>query len=645
MSDSNINTDIKSSRAHTMPELNRGHMTPVTWRKFFDTTVNNKFNLNKDITDDVAGARRIFLFITTLMLGVFGAYLISPQLHETNTNGFMYSFQLFLFFTLFVWISMGFVTAVMGAWVLWRGDSHSLTSKNLGHYPIISKTAVVMTICNEDVNTVFAGIKATMDSVIKTNNAQTFDFYILSDTPKGESAQKELIKYEEVKKQLGGNINFYYRRRVYRVKKKSGNVEDFCRRWGNNYDYMVVLDADSIMTGDCLEKLARLMDKHPTAGIIQTVPKTCGHDTLHARVEQFSSRMIGKIFTLGMQFWQLGESHYWGHNAIIRVKPFMEHCSLDLIRNDSHLSGHILSHDFLEAALMRRAGYKVWLVQDLDGSYEQQPPNMLAELQRDRRWCQGNLQNIQLLTQPGFHMAHRAMLFTGVMSYLSAPLWLMFFLIGSISWAIHGDSLLNIKEADVGVSALWMMTALMLMAPRIMAVLVAIITKETNQYGGLASLLKSTALETVLSIFKAPVKMVAHSVFVVGAVTGWKLEWKSPPREAVNLSWNEVSSFFWSFSVAALVMLFTQAIVNPSAILWLLPVCLPLLLSIPVIVLTGNIEVGVMSKNLGFLLTPEEIKVPQVVIEAEKNIYSIQHSMPFSFKKQVVRFDEKVIME
>jgi len=156
------------------------------------------------------------------------------------------------------------------------------------------------------------------------------------------------------------------------------------------------------------------------------------------------------------------------------------------------------------------------------------------------------------------------------------------------------------------------------MAPRLMGVAVAIITKESDKYGGVATLLKSTMLETVLSVFKAPLKMVAHSVFVFGAITGIKLDWKSPPREAVNLSWNEVSSFFWSFSLAALVMMFTQAIVNPNAIIWLMPVCLPLLFSIPVIVVTGNIEFGMVAKKAGFLLTPEELHVPSVVMEAEK---------------------------
>ncbi len=186
------------------------------------------------------------------------------------------------------------------------------------------------------------------------------------------------------------------------MKRKSGNIDDFCRRWGSQYSYMVVLDADSVMTGDCLCGLVRLMEANPNAGIIQSSPKASGMDTLYARCQQFATRVYGPLFTAGLHFWQLGESHYWGHNAIIRVKPFIEHCALAPLPGEGSFAGSILSHDFVEAALMRRAGWGVWIAYDLPGSYEELPPNLLDELKRDRRWCHGNLMNFRLFPGEGY---------------------------------------------------------------------------------------------------------------------------------------------------------------------------------------------------------------------------------------------------
>ncbi|MEH8686704.1 glucans biosynthesis glucosyltransferase MdoH, partial [Klebsiella quasipneumoniae subsp. similipneumoniae] len=200
---------------------------------------------------------------------------------------------------------------------------------------------------------------------------------------------------------------------------------------------MVVLDADSVMTGECLSSLVRLMEANPNAGIIQSSPRASGMDTLYARCQQFATRVYGPLFTAGLHFWQLGESHYWGHNAIIRVKPFIEHCALAPLPGEGNFAGSILSHDFVEAALMRRAGWGVWIAYDLPGSYEELPPNLLDELKRDRRWCQGNLMNFRLFLVRGMHPVHRAVFLTGVMSYLSAPLWFMFLALSTALQVVH----------------------------------------------------------------------------------------------------------------------------------------------------------------------------------------------------------------
>src|SRR5690606_10703984 len=327
--------------------------------------------------------------------------------------------------------------------------------------------------------------------------------------------------------------------RKRRTHRKAGNVADFCRRWGKDYRYMVVLDADSVMSGDCLVTLAKLMEAHPRAGIIQTATQGIGHVTLHARAQQFASRVTGRLFTLGMQFWQLGESHYFGHNAIIRVEPFMRHCALAPIKGSGGLAGPIMSHDFVEAALMRRAGYHVWLVSDLTGSYEQQPPDLLSELQRDRRWCQGNLQNSRLIAEPGIHRVHRAMFAIGAMSYLSAPLWLAFLTFGTTLWMSGAAIAPDWQAVPAELRSLWAWTLAMLLMPRVLGLAAVFLRRAQGGFGGTRALLGSALLETLVALLQAPVRMLAHSFFVLVALTGWKLEWKSPPREAEGIRWSD----------------------------------------------------------------------------------------------------------
>ena len=276
----------------------------------------------------------------------------------------------------------------------------------------------------------------------------------------------------------------YYRLRDRRTHRKAGNVADFCRRWGKDYRYMVVLDADSVMSGDCITTMVKLMEAHPRAGIIQTATQAIGHATLHARAQQFASRVTGRLFTLGMQFWQIGESHYWGHNAIIRIEPFMDHCALAPIAGSGGMSGGIMSHDFVEAALMRRAGYDVWLVADLVGSYEQQPPDLLSELQRDRRWCQGNLQNARLMAEPGLHPVHRAMFVTGTMAYLSAPLWLAFLTLGTALWMTGAAIAPDWRALPIELRGLWAWTLCMLFLPRVLGLAAVFLRREQKSFGG-----------------------------------------------------------------------------------------------------------------------------------------------------------------
>ena len=270
--------------------------------------------------------------------------------------------QLGLFAVLFAWVCAGFFTAVMGFWALWRGDPHAMSAASTGHGSIDedARTAIIMPICNEQVSAVLDGLRATCESLAATDAARLFDVFLLSDSNDPAIRAAEVAAWERLRNEFGAAIRIYTRWRRRRTKRKAGNVADFCRRWGRDYRYMIVLDADSVMSGECLVQLVRLMEANPRTGILQTAPLACGLNTLHARSQQFASRVAGRLFTAGMQYWQLGESHYWGHNAIIRVAPFMRHCALAPLAGHGGLSGEIMSHDFVEAALMRRATTYGW---------------------------------------------------------------------------------------------------------------------------------------------------------------------------------------------------------------------------------------------------------------------------------------------
>ena len=633
------------------PPINRGSMTPQPWLGFFKglgTMAARPFHamLGKESAgkkqkltaakpepwQQAARRRRTTFLLLTLVSTVLATSLFADMQPDYDNVWLKYG-QIALFALLSAWVVTGFMTAMMGFYVTLFGDAHTLSAKKVQHHTLdkSTRTAIIMPICNEDVRTVFAGLRATCESVAATGHTRAFDVFVLSDTSNPAGQKAERAAWEELRAQLAGQpdqpqIEVYYRLRERRTDRKAGNVADFCRRWGKDYRYMVVLDADSVMSGDCLVSMVKLMEANPKAGIIQTATQAIGHVTLHARAQQFASRVTGRLFTLGMQFWQMGESHYWGHNAIIRVEPFMQHCALAHIPGSGGMSGSIMSHDFVEAALMRRAGYHVWLVADLVGSYEQQPPDLLAELQRDRRWCQGNLQNSRLITEPGIHPVHRSMFGTGAMAYLSAPLWLCFMTLGTALWLSGAPMVADWALLPGELISLWAWTLCMLFLPRMLGIAAVLINREQQSYGGTASLLRSALLETLIAMLQAPVRMLAHSLFVVVALTGLKLEWKSPPREAVAVPWRYALRQLSPMSGIIVLLALGISFIDSGALVWLLPVGLPLLLAIPMTVITSKVGVGTRMRSNNYLLIPEEARSPAVLRRAW--LHASQRALP-----------------
>ncbi|MBC7413575.1 MAG: glucans biosynthesis glucosyltransferase MdoH, partial [Herminiimonas sp.] len=431
----------------------------------------------------------------------------------------------------------------------------------------------------------------------------------------------ELALWSQLCQAVDGFGRIFYRHRKRRVKRKSGNLDDFCRRWGSQYAYMIVLDADSVMTGQCVANLVRLMEAHPRAGIIQTAPVAAGRDTLYSRIQQFSSRLYGPLFTAGLHYWQLGESHYWGHNAIIRMGPFIEHCALSALPGRGSLAGEILSHDFVEAALMRRAGWAVWIAYDLEGSYEEMPSSLLEELKRDRRWCHGNLINFRLFTARGMHRVHRAVFATGVMAYLSAPLWFAFLVVstGLLAQQVLTDPTYFVQPRQLfpiwpqwhpeKAIALFSATATLLFLPKVLSGIL-VCRDGARTYGGVVPVVAGMLLEILFSMLLAPVRMLFHTRFVAAAFLGWALHWRSPPRGDAQTGWREALGKHGGDMLLGLAWAGGVAAMNPSFLPWLLPIAAGLILSAPISVLSSRVRLGQASRRAGLFLIPEELAPP-----------------------------------
>ncbi|MEO7114674.1 MAG: glucans biosynthesis glucosyltransferase MdoH, partial [Caldimonas sp.] len=549
---------------------------------------------------------------------------------------------LLLFGVLFAWISAGFWTGLMGACVLMLRPGRSSLTRRLADEPVRpldpqARTAIVMPICNEHVPTVFGGLGATIDSLLATGESANFDVYVLSDTSDADIRAAEHAAWHDLAERIasvagedGPALRVHYRWRRLRTKRKAGNVADFCRRWGAAYRYMVVLDADSVMTGECLTTLVRMMEADEGAGIIQTAPRAVGLETAHARIQQFSARAYGPLFTAGMRFWQLGESHYWGHNAILRVAPFMAHCGLAALQGKGSLSGEVMSHDFVEAALMRRAGFKVWVADEVEGSYEQVPPNLLAELQRDRRWCHGNLQNSRLMFEPGLHAVHRTAFLTGVLAYASSPLWLAFLLLSTFLFTQHAGADPTYFFQPYQLFPIWPtanlqlmltlfgLTGVLLLAPKALSIVAIVVRGEAHRFGGAGRLLTSAFVEFWHSLLLAPVRMLFHTQFVLAALTGWRLDWKSPPREDASTSWRQAWARHGAHTVLAVAWIAAIVFTSDAFPWWLSPILAGLLFAIPLSVSTSRATLGRSLKKRGLLLTPEETRVPQVLRSAQR---------------------------
>jgi membrane glycosyltransferase len=551
--------------------------------------------------------RRWGVALVTFGIALVGLWLMFDVMFSggwTTVKGV----EMVLFALLFTSLSFGFTQAFLGFLVLAEGHEPLKITNTFDKDAPLASTAVVMPVFNEDAETVFGNIRSLYNSLLERGELDSFDFYILSDSTDPSKAVEEELGWADICRQTNGFGKIHYRRRKLPVNRKSGNIADFCRRWGYRHRYMVVLDADSIMTGEAVSLLVRLMEMNPRAGIIQTMPRLVKAETVFGRIQQFASRLYSPIFAAGLNYWQQGGGNYWGHNAIIRVSPFLSSCGLPGLPGKEPLGGRVLSHDFVEAALMQNAGWDVWFAYDLDGSYEGLPPNLTEYVKRDRRWCQGNLQHMWFLLAQNIRPISRIHLIQGILAYASAPLLVLFVLMGALQAGLdHLNGRVGMfPSASVGV--LFMMTLALLFGPKVLSLIHLFARpRQVAAFGGPVRVVFGVILEALFSILTAPVFVWFHTKFVLRNLAGKTVVWNTQTRDSGDgPAWHQVILEYWPLPIFGLLLSALAWWISPNYLFWLSPLLIGLILAIPVAHFSCH------KRLFGKLfVTPEELHPPK----------------------------------
>jgi len=536
---------------------------------------------------------------------------------------------LVLFVALFAWIALSFSGAVAGFLTAVFDRGYKLGIDPDQPLPVVhTRTALLMPTYNEDPRRLLAGLQAIYESVADTGQLAQFDFFVLSDTRREDIGVAEEQAFAALCDAVGGHDRLFYRRRGDNSGRKAGNIADWVRRFGGGYPQMLILDADSLMTGDTIVRLVAGMEHNPDVGLIQTLPAVIGGRTLFARMQQFGGRVYGPVIGRGVAWWHGAESNYWGHNAIIRTQAFAENAGLPALPGREPFGGHVLSHDFVEAALMRRGGWATHMVPYLKGSYEEGPPTLTDMLVRDRRWCQGNLQHAKVVGSKGLHWVSRMHMMIGIGHYFTAPMWGMLMLVGiaiplfqggiDFNEVLHlSPSLYWRHQDEEKVIRMFAITMVVLLTPKVLGYVAMLLDRvERRGCGGGIRALLSMLLETLLAALMAPVVMYVQSRGVAEVLAGKDSGWDAQQRDDGGISWPALIRGYGGLSVFGLFMGILAYAVSPSLAAWMAPVVVGMVLAIPVVALTSSRSAGTFMHRLRLMEIPEETAPPKVLVRA-----------------------------
>lgn len=574
--------------------------------------------------------RRMLVIGGAALLTFIAAYQIWWVLRGGGTD-ILEGILLVLFVALFAWIAQAFVSALAGFVLIVGRHRARLGLQEGGDLPqLTTRTALLAPTYNEDPERLLAGLQAIYESVQATGQLAQFDFFVLSDTTRPDIQADEERAFAALRERTGGHARLFYRHRKDNRERKAGNIAEWVRRFGGAYPQMLILDADSLMTGETIVRLAGAMERNADVALVQTLPMIVNGNTLFARMQQFAGRVYGPVIAHGIAWWHGAESNYWGHNAIIRTRAFAEQGGLPELRGPKPFRGTVLSHDFVEAALMRRGGWALHMVPNLGGSYEEGPPSLTDMLVRDRRWCQGNLQHGAVLPARGLHWVSRWHLMMGIGHYFTSPMWAMLMLVGlAIPLYKAGLGLDTLTLPGFSPSAYWreqdperfiwvfFLTMSVLLAPKFMGWLTLFFDRQTRRgCGGVVRSFLSMVLETLLAALMAPVTMYVQSRGVAEVLAGKDSGWDAQRRDDGTLPLSGLVRSYGGVTVLGVIAGVAAYFVSPSLAAWMAPVILGLLLSIPIVAFTSSRGPGLWLRRLKIFSIPEEHTPPNVLVRA-----------------------------
>jgi membrane glycosyltransferase len=562
---------------------------------------------------------RLVTFGGALALTIYAAREMVAVVSIGGSMTYLQASMLVLFTITFGWIALSASAAVAG--VLFGG----VRKRGRGDAPGGARTALVMPVCNEDPARTFASLQSMATALLDRGAAEGFEIFVLSDTSNPDLWIQETAAVQMLRESLGDGMRVWYRRRSDNAKRKAGNLQDFVTRWGGRYDFMIVLDADSILAPDTLLTMVREMAADSSLGILQTVPRLIGGDTLFARLQQFAGTVYGPVVARGIAAWQGDDGNYWGHNAIIRTRAFAASAGLPHLPGRKPFGGMILSHDFVEAALMRRAGWSVRMLPTLGGSWEESPPSLLDVAARDRRWAQGNMQHLAVIGTRGLAWPNRVHMWIGVMSYLASPLWLALIVVGlavtaqvaSVQFDYFGDELSLFPRwprfDTVRMIELFIFSMGILLLPKVLGLLRGLVNREMLRTVGIVRLILGVPFETLFSALYAPISMMIQSRQVWEILRGKDSGWAVQSRKRTALPWSLLWRRHWLHMFVGISVSAGLAYASPHLLAWMAPTLLGMALALPLSAASASVLLAKLAQVFGFLTIPEEVDLPRVL--------------------------------
>jgi membrane glycosyltransferase len=560
----------------------------------------------------LAGRQALFFsLVAAMMAGLL--WLLTAALSANGIDGFDLALIVMFAVTL-PWSVIGFWNASIG-FLIMRFARHPtavvcpVAAKVRGDEPITASTAIAVFVRNELPARVLRNLKPLMSNLAAAGLGDRFHVYILSDTSDPMIAAIEEAEFATFADTWKGLVPLTYRRRERNTGFKAGNMRDFCERWGDRHELAVTLDADSFMTADAVLRLIRVMQANPQLGILQGLVVGMPSTSAFARIFQFGMRLGMRSYTIGGAWWQGDCGPYWGHNAAVRLAPFIAHCHIEPLGRGGPLGGHVLSHDQVEAVLMRRAGYEVRVLPEEDLGWEENPPTLIEFIRRDLRWCQGTLQYWFFLFRPGIPFVSRYQLAFAVLMFLGSPAWMGLLVVGTIAVA-RVETPAQFIRPDAGM-ALFLVVLVMWFAPKI-ATIIDVLTrpKLRSAFGGGVRFVANVVTETVFFLMLSPIMWFGHTVFLTGLLFGRTIGWIGQTRDDHAVPWSAAARQLWPQSLLGWASIGLLAVTHPSAIPYALFIAGGLALSIPLAVVTAWPAVGRAFARIGVGRLPEETAPP-----------------------------------